>query len=116
MGTMRLSDYPLRFARVRECLNRLILTSEEQLKYVSGEYLEHCNHVGVFRRGRFTLGAVASIGNSEARPLYETHIPPVLSTVARYGAFSALSIITSYCPKRHKGLAMAFSYYETIGE
>jgi hypothetical protein len=28
----------------RECLNHLILTSEEQLRYVIGEYLEYYNH------------------------------------------------------------------------
>ena len=72
--------------------------------------------IGAFRRRRFTLGAGASIGTPEARPLYKTHIPPVLSTEARRGAFSALSIITSYFPKRHKGLAMAFSCQEAMGE
>ena len=65
---------------------------------------------------RFTKGAGASIGNPAARPLWKTHIPPVLNTEARRGSFSALSIITSYCPKRHKGLAMAFSCQEALGE
>ena len=67
-------------------------------------------------RRRFTRGTGASIGNPEARPLWETHIPPVLSTIARRGAFSAPPENTSYFPKRHKGLAMAFSCQEAIGE
>ena len=58
----------------------------------------------------------ASIGNPEARPLCETHIPPVLSIIVRHGAFSAPPEPTSYFPKRHKGLAMLFSYQEAIGE
>ena len=46
----------------------------------------------------------------ETRPLCETHIPPVLSAVVRHGAFSPPSEITSCFPRRHKGLAMVFSY------
>ena len=60
----------------------------------------------------FTQEAGASIGNPEARPLWGTHIPPVLSTISRRGAFSASPETTSYFPKRHKGLAMAFSCQE----
>ena len=67
-------------------------------------------------RWRFTRGTGASIGNPEARPLWETHIPPVLSTTARRGAFSAPPETASYFHQRHKGLAMAFSYQEAIGE
>ena len=66
--------------------------------------------------GRFTRKTGASIGNPEARPLWEMHFPPVLSTTARHGAFSAPPEITSYFPKRHKGLAMAFSCQEAIRE
>lgn len=61
---------------------------------------------------RFTKRAGASIGNPAARPLWKTHIPPVLSTFARRGAFSAPPETTSYFQQRHKGLAMAFSYQE----
>ena len=61
---------------------------------------------------RFTRRTGASIGNPEARPLSETHIPPVLSTTARSGAFSAPPEITSFFLQRHKGLAMAFSCQE----
>ena len=66
----------------------------------------------VLAKWNFTRWMGASIGNPEARPLWETHIPPVLSTTARRGAFSTQPEITSYFPKRHKGLAMAFSYQE----
>ena len=71
--------------------------------------------IGVFRRRKFTRGTEASIGNPEARPLCETRIPPVLSTVARRGAFAALSETTSFFLQCHKGLAMAFSCQEAIG-
>ena len=64
----------------------------------------------------FTQEAGASIGNPEARPLRETLIPPVLSTTARHWTFSVPPETTSYFPKRHKGLAMAFSCQEAIGE
>ena len=66
-------------------------------------------------RWRFTRGAGASIGNPEARPLCETHIPPILSTTTRRGAFSAPPETASYFQQRHKGLAMAFSCQEAIG-
>lgn len=64
----------------------------------------------------FTRWTGASIGTPKARPLRKTHISPVLSTTAGQGAFTAPSKIVSYFPKRHKGLAMAFSYQEAIGE
>lgn len=60
----------------------------------------------------FTRWTGASIGNPEARPLLETRIPPVLSTTARRGAFSAPPETASYFHQRHKGLAMAFSCQE----
>lgn len=63
-------------------------------------------------RRKFTRRTGASIGNPETRPLWETHIPPVLSTTARRGAFAALSIITSFFPQCHKGLAIEFSCQE----
>ncbi len=68
--------------------------------------------IGIIRRRRFTRGTEASIGNHEARPLLETRIPPVLSTTARRGAFSAPPETASYFHQRHKGLAMAFSCQE----
>ena len=58
---------------------------------------------------RFTRGTGASLGTPEARPLWKTLIPPVLSTVAKRGAFSAQPKITSHFQQRHKGLAVAFS-------
>ena len=67
-------------------------------------------------RWRFPRWTGASIGNPEARPLWEMRIPPVLSTISRRGAFSASPEITSYLQQLHKGLAMAFSCQEAIGE
>ena len=63
-------------------------------------------------RRRFTRGTGASIGNPEARPLWEMHFPPVLSMIVRHGAFTAPTETTSYFPKLHKGLAIAFSCQE----
>ena len=79
--------------------------------------MDYCyTAIGVFHRRKFTRGTGASIGNPEARPLRGKHILPVLSTGAKRGAFSAPPEIMSYFPKRHKGLAMAFSCQEAIGE
>ncbi len=66
--------------------------------------------------GRFTRKMGASIGKSEARPLWEMHIPPVLSTIAMRRAFTVPPETTSYFPKLHKSLVKAFFLQETIGE
>jgi len=61
---------------------------------------------------RFTRGAGAFLSNPDARPLLETHIPPILGRGAGREAFTAPPETASYFQQLHKGLAMAFSCQE----